>query len=156
MTRYLRPVGLVLMMIVPVFGGQGPDLGKPVEAYEVEPGFVATVTRNARGEIREIVVERSNIAGSGKIDHGGSMPREVRDRIIDRLVPPGQRGEQIPGPWYGMSTMAGGMAATNLSFENVKVWEYSTYSADPCAGRTVLVITWPDATASASPSGQSN
>ena len=155
MNRLARLVVPFATLVVPVVGGQGPNLGKPVEAYEIEPGFIATVSRNVRGEVREIHVERGNCAGSRKIHHGSTMSEADRDRIIDVLVPESPRGGRLQSPWYGLTKMASGMAEKNLSFDRVAVYEYSTYSEDRCAGSTVLVVTWLDVAESPSPS-QSN
>ena len=138
---------LVTALVLMVLGGGHSaivdariDLGSPVEAYVLEPGYLMTVARDANGRIREMVVERANVAGSDRLIVGDSeIPDEMRECIVDRLVPVSKRGPKKPIPKWLNSSIGGGVVSANHSYERVSIWYYSSYRG---SSGGVLVITF--------------
>ena len=120
---------LVTALVLMVLGGGHSaivdariDLGSPVEAYVLEPGYLMTVARDANGRIREMVVERANVAGSDRLIVGDSeIPDEMRECIVDRLVPVSKRRPKKPIPKWLNSSIGGGVVSANHSYERVSI-----------------------------------
>ena len=114
----------------------GDGFGASVEAYELRPGFLLTVSRDAKGQPKDMVVEKAAIAGR-------SITRETfTERLatifVDELAPPGMRGAAMHA---GDEISCFTSCSETQEYENVTVTQlYRDF--DPTKERTRLVLLW--------------
>ena len=90
--------------------------GTAVEAYEFQPGFLLTVSRDAGGAPVELIVHKATIAGRGHPDNTFSWNR--LDAFVDTLVPPSIRGDKL-GP--GVATFCSGLCHESREYAKAVV-----------------------------------
>ena len=68
------------------------SFGTIVEAYEFQPGFILTVSRDSDGRPIELIVHKATLAGRGHPENTFSQKRV--EPFLDELAPPALRGEK--------------------------------------------------------------
>src|SRR5262245_15059314 len=74
--------------------GGGDVAGAAIEAYEVRPGFLLTVSRDGQGRVRQMVVEKAVIAG--RRESSESFTERIANSLADELAPAAKRGTIRP------------------------------------------------------------
>lgn len=100
----LKIVSFVLLASLPALAQSSSDFerryGKPDNhlvqriGFAVRPGIIMTASFASDGQVCEVVIEPKRVTESG-IDLERRIPAAVMREIVDEIVPPAQRGQQI-------------------------------------------------------------
>ncbi|MGL5061751.1 MAG: hypothetical protein ACRC62_17420 [Microcoleus sp.] len=101
------------------------SFGTPIETYEIEPGLIAMVTRDSQGNPLDAIVQgavvpqpRSNARSVEPYPIYLNLKEQQLEELIDRLVPPKERGEKSK---YNTIGICADVCISNYSYENVTI-----------------------------------
>jgi hypothetical protein len=141
--RCVRPlIALPLSLLIASSGilaqqrttADSSTFGRPIEAYEVRPGYIVTVSRDEQGRLDELVVEKGSVAGRPVAAE--RFTERVVDEIIEQLAPPSVRGNAGP---VGSAVVCFTECYETRNYENLTVTE-AYLDMDPTKERTRLVF----------------
>jgi len=110
--------------------------GTSVEAYELRPGFLLTVSRDGQGRPKQMVVEKVSIAGQPSSPD--RFTRQLAGSFIDELAPVAKRGGMLP-TGGGISCL--GLCYETQDYDNVRVTQVCR-DFDVTEERLRLVLDW--------------
>jgi len=143
----MRQAALLLLLVIFVIAtaegriagvasSHSDAFGASVEAYELRPGFLLTVSRDAKGRPEDMVVEKAAIAGRSMTSE--TFTEQLATIFVDELAPPGMRGAAM-NTGGAISCFTSCYEAQD--YENVTVTQvYRDF--DPTKERTRLELHW--------------
>jgi len=144
------PALLLFTLLVPLGWGQSAaDLAQKFphhEVYEVEPGVVMSAKFAANGLVCEMHVEQTHF-DKDVVEVWSGIETDKIDALLDRLVPPSERGERVRDVLLsGMTLISGATMVRTDRYANVEVhvmWNVETHkkSVRTTSG-AVLEIKW--------------
>ena len=109
-------------------------LGTPIEAYEMRPGLILRVRRDASNRVTEIVLQKVGTEGLPSLS---ILPEEVPN-LVDQLFSESLRGNR--GPFYGVTSFAGRTSKTDFSYEKLSISLEEAPQTEQSAGYSRLII----------------
>ncbi len=140
---------LFFILLVPSVWSQSPaDLAQKFphhEVYEVEPGVVMSAKFGSSGLVCEMRVEQTHFE-KDIVDPGTSIDADKIDALLDRLVPPSERGERAPDNLRGLIVVTGPTMVKTDRYANIDVnamWNVKSHKKSmTMTSGAVLIIKW--------------
>jgi len=132
---------LVLGIAVAIAGQTSADLGakyRQITSYEVRPGIVMTPRYAQDGQVCEMIVEKRAKTDRG-IVFGSSFSEKEWKEVVDKLVPPNERGKDVTEMLN--TTIDGGFITADCTYENVKIRVQGVTRPKPTPA-ALITITW--------------
>ena len=141
---------LLFLLLVPSMWGQSKaDLAQRFahhEVYEIEPGVVMSAKFAQSGLVCEMLVEQTHFGKDDVVNVGTGIDTDKIDALLDRLVPPAERGEREPGDLGGLITVVGSTMEKSDRYANVDVgtmWSVDAHKKSmTITSGAVLTIKW--------------
>ncbi len=130
---------LLLLVLVPSADAQTSDelkakYGKPiVELFSVRPNIALAVAYTADGQVCQLLIEPPKSLLRKPDEPSTFMTTEAVSSLMDELVPPRERGEQV----YKVVTERGCTALTVTEYARVKISRAQHTCKDESPGRDV-------------------
>jgi hypothetical protein len=147
MVKVSRIFPILMLLISSGWSQSAPDLAQKYHrhvVYEVEPGVVLSARFAASGLVCEMNVEQTHFRND-VVDLRTGLEPDGIGALLDRLVPPSERGDKEDGLSGSMSATGPTMTTTD-TYANVIVHVISSVETRKkivtIAGPTVLKITW--------------
>ena len=107
------------------------------EVYGIEDGVQMTARYAANGSVCEMQIEQAHF-GSHGADLGNGIDERRINAIVDKLVPPSERGKKDPS--HSMSIGLGQTMERSDAYE--KVYVSVLEGIGSCGGTVVAIIKW--------------
>lgn len=129
--------------------------GKPIETYQIEPGLMMMMTRDSQGKLLDAIVQgavvphlRSDAISVETSPIYLNLTKEKFEELIDRLVPPEERGKRINAD--NELGFCADICVSNYSYEHVVIssiwnvkWRDSNEPFSPLrSGPSRIAIHW--------------
>lgn len=139
-------LGMVLMgtiFMLATLNGHEFDRLPMVEAHEIRPGILMMPSYSETGQVCQISLEKRHVS-SKNIDLDAEMSEEEISRIVDQLVPKGERGRPKLnlGDNGNISMIDGHSLSTIAMYENVSVRMYGRSKGAGPKSYVAATINW--------------
>jgi hypothetical protein len=151
MSRLCLSIFLTTMLSLQLYAQTSNELAakyKKFAVYEVRPGIMMTASFGDNGQVCEMVLQQNRFS-QRRADLGDTISPKLIDKLVDELVPAGERGAEIkddPKQSFVNGFVSGNIYQVGYNYVNVSIYRLGGIFSACSPGEKLVIIRWKNGT----------